>query len=125
MGAELLITRKFAVLVAGLAFVALAAAQERVTLNFVNTEIDAVVRAVAQLTGKTFIVDPRVKGTLNLTAEQPLSPGRKGYVHLARGEASVNGHALRAGDALKTDSGPIVLERGRGAEVLVFDLPKE
>src|SRR4249920_224207 len=58
-------------------------------------------------------------------AEQPLSPGRKGYVHVARGEASVNGHALRAGDALKTDSGPIVLERGRGAEVLVFDLPEE
>jgi general secretion pathway protein D len=51
-----------------------AAAQERVTLNFSNTEIDAVVRAVAQFTGKVFIVDPRVKGTLNLTIEQPLSP---------------------------------------------------
>jgi general secretion pathway protein D len=51
-----------------------AVAQERVTLNFANTEIDAVVRAVAQFTGKTFIVDPRVKGTLNLTIEQPLSP---------------------------------------------------
>ncbi|MGH8648306.1 MAG: type II secretion system secretin GspD, partial [Burkholderiales bacterium] len=31
-------------------------------------------RAVAQFTGKVFIVDPRVKGTLNLTIEQPLSP---------------------------------------------------
>jgi general secretion pathway protein D len=51
-----------------------ALAQERVTLNFANTEIDAVVRAVAQFTGKTFILDPRVKGTLNLTIEQPLSP---------------------------------------------------
>ena len=50
------------------------AAQERVTLNFVNTEIDAVARAVGQLTGKVFIVDPRVKGTLTLTVEQPLSP---------------------------------------------------
>jgi hypothetical protein len=58
-------------------------------------------------------------------AELPLSPDRKGYVHVARGEVSVNGHGLRAGDALKTDSGPIVLERGRGAEVLVFDLPEE
>jgi hypothetical protein len=57
-------------------------------------------------------------------AEQPLAPGRKGYVHVARGEVSVNGHGLRAGDALKTDSGPIVVERGRGAEVLVFDLPE-
>jgi len=51
-----------------------AEAQERVTLNFSNTEIDAVVRAIAQFTGKVFIVDPRVKGTLTLTIEQPLSP---------------------------------------------------
>jgi general secretion pathway protein D len=51
-----------------------AAAQERVTLNFSNTEIEAVVRAISQFTGKVFIVDPRVKGTLNLTIEQPLSP---------------------------------------------------
>ena len=51
-----------------------AAAQDRVTLNFANTEIEAVARAVGQFTGKTFIVDPRVKGTLNLTIEQPMSP---------------------------------------------------
>jgi redox-sensitive bicupin YhaK (pirin superfamily) len=57
-------------------------------------------------------------------AEHRLGAGRKGYVHVVRGEVAVNGHALRAGDALKTDSGPIVLERGRGAEVLVFDLPE-
>jgi general secretion pathway protein D len=53
---------------------AAAAAEDRVTLNFVNSEIDAVVRAIAQFTGKTFIVDPRVKGTLNLTLEQSLTP---------------------------------------------------
>ncbi|HSF21620.1 MAG TPA: type II secretion system secretin GspD [Burkholderiales bacterium] len=57
-----------------LALCAGAAAQERVTLNFSNTEIEAVVRAISQFTGKVFIVDPRVKGTLNLTIEQPLSP---------------------------------------------------
>lgn len=59
---------------AALALCAGAAAQERVTLNFSNTEIEAVVRAMSQFTGKVFIVDPRVKGTLNLTIEQPLSP---------------------------------------------------
>ena len=57
-----------------LALCAGAAAQERVTLNFQNTEIEAVVRAISQFTGKVFVVDPRVKGTLNLTIEQPLSP---------------------------------------------------
>jgi redox-sensitive bicupin YhaK (pirin superfamily) len=58
-------------------------------------------------------------------AEHALPPGRKGYVHVARGAVGVNGHALGAGDALKADSGPIVIEHGRGAEVLVFDLPGE
>jgi quercetin 2,3-dioxygenase len=57
-------------------------------------------------------------------AEHALRPHRKGYVHLARGEASVNGHALAAGDALKADSGPIVIERASSAEVLLFDLPE-
>ncbi|HEY7742935.1 MAG TPA: type II secretion system secretin GspD [Burkholderiales bacterium] len=65
---------RLATLLLALALCAGAAAQERVTLNFVNTEIEAVVRAVAQFTGKVFIVDPRVKGTLTLTIEQPLSP---------------------------------------------------
>ena len=63
-----------ATLLVALTLSAGAAAQERVTLNFSNAEIDAVVRAIAQFTGKVFIVDPRVKGTLTLTIEQPLSP---------------------------------------------------
>ncbi len=49
------------------------AADDRVTLNFVNTDVDAVVRAVAEFTGKTFIVDPRVKGTINLTIDRSLT----------------------------------------------------
>jgi hypothetical protein len=57
-------------------------------------------------------------------AELPLAPGRLGYVHLARGAARVNGHVLRAGDALKFEGEPAVrVEAGDGAEVLVFDLP--
>ena len=52
-----------------------------------------------------------------------IDAGRKGYVHMVRGEASVNGHRLSAGDALKTEAGEIAIEHGRAAEVLVFDLP--
>jgi general secretion pathway protein D len=65
---------RLATVLVALALCAGAAAQERVTLNFSNTEIEAVVRAISQFTGKVFIVDPRIKGTLNLTIEQPLSP---------------------------------------------------
>jgi redox-sensitive bicupin YhaK (pirin superfamily) len=52
-----------------------------------------------------------------------LAPGRKAYVHVARGAATVNGQALAAGDALKAAGVPeIVIEQGRDAEVLLFDL---
>jgi redox-sensitive bicupin YhaK (pirin superfamily) len=47
----------------------------------------------------------------------------RGYVHMARGRATVNGHRLEAGDALKTDAGLIEIENGEQAEILVFDLP--
>ena len=57
-------------------------------------------------------------------AELRLADGRLGYVHIARGEATVNGQALKAGDALLYRAEPLVsIERGIGAEVLVFDLP--
>ena len=56
-------------------------------------------------------------------AEHRLAPGRKAYVHMARGTAQVNGQMLAAGDALKTDAGALVIEGGNAAEVLLFDLP--
>jgi redox-sensitive bicupin YhaK (pirin superfamily) len=49
--------------------------------------------------------------------------GRRSYVHVVRGEVTVNGQPLRAGDALKIDGEARVrLESARDAEVLLFDL---
>jgi general secretion pathway protein D len=62
-----------ATIAAGVALFAPAAAQDRVTLNFANTEIEAVARAMADFTGRAFIVDPRVKGTVTLIVDRPLS----------------------------------------------------
>jgi general secretion pathway protein D len=45
-----------------------------VTLNFVNAEIEAVARAMASMTGRQVVLDPRVKGTINLSSDRPLSP---------------------------------------------------
>lgn len=56
-------------------------------------------------------------------AELTIAAGRRGYVHVARGNVTVNGERLRAGDALRTEAGEIRLETGKAAEVLVFDLP--
>ena len=50
------------------------APSEKITLNFVNAEIGAVVKAMGGISGKTIIVDPRVKGTLQVTAPQPVTP---------------------------------------------------
>ena len=47
---------------------------EPVTLNFVNAEIEAVARTMAAITGRNIVVDPRVKGTINLSTERPLAP---------------------------------------------------
>jgi redox-sensitive bicupin YhaK (pirin superfamily) len=59
------------------------------------------------------------------SAELAIAPGRLAYVHLARGGAIVNGHALVAGDALLyADETSVVIASGKGAEVLVFDLPR-
>ena len=55
-----------------------------------------------------------------------VQPGRRVYVHVARGSVVANGAALGGGDALKlTDAETLVLTGGRQAEVLVFDLPGE
>lgn len=59
-----------ALLVSGLITAQLAYAQ--VTLNFVNADIDQVAKAIGAATGKTIIVDPRVKGQLNLVSENPV-----------------------------------------------------
>jgi redox-sensitive bicupin YhaK (pirin superfamily) len=56
-------------------------------------------------------------------AELPLDAGRLGYVHVVRGQVRINGQDLKAGDALKLrDESRVVIENGRDAEVLVFDL---
>ena len=57
-------------------------------------------------------------------ASLALAPGRRGYVHVARGSVSANGAELAAGDAVKlSGESAVTLARGTAAEVLVFDLP--
>ena len=58
-------------------------------------------------------------------AELTLDPARLAYVHLVRGELTVNGQALVAGDAALLDGeARLELQGGRAAEVIVFDLAR-
>ena len=60
---------------------------------------------------------------LDERADHPLAAGHKAYVHVARGNVTVNGQRLAAGDALKISGEPAVaIERGEDAEILLFDL---
>lgn len=47
--------------------------QSQATLNFVGADIESVVRAIGHFTGNTFVIDPRVKGTINLVSEKPVN----------------------------------------------------
>ncbi len=43
------------------------------TLNFVNADLEGVVRTVADAAGVAILVDPRVKGTVSLVSDRPVS----------------------------------------------------
>jgi general secretion pathway protein D len=47
---------------------------EPITLNFVNAEIESVARAMATLSGRNVVVDPRVKGQITLSTERAVPP---------------------------------------------------
>ncbi len=48
-------------------------ASNQATLNFVGADIESVVKAIGHYTNNTFIIDPRVKGSINLVSEKPVS----------------------------------------------------
>ncbi|MCE7530382.1 type II secretion system secretin GspD [Polynucleobacter sp. IMCC 29146] len=47
-----------------------------VTLSFMNADIDSVASVVAKATGQTILVDPQVKGTINLISNKPVSKAK-------------------------------------------------
>jgi general secretion pathway protein D len=49
------------------------AQNDKVSLNFVNADIEEVIKAVSQITGRNFVVDPRVKGTINIISSTPVA----------------------------------------------------
>jgi len=62
------------VLVLSLAIVlARPVAAEEVTLNFSDADLVAVINSVSQITGKNFIIDPRVKGKVTVVSSKPLN----------------------------------------------------
>ena len=58
------------------------------------------------------------------TVTHQLAPGRRAYVHVARGAVKANGTELKGGDGARIEKeSSIELKDAREAEVLIFDLP--
>ena len=77
-----------------------AAAAKTWKVNLKEADISALVSEVAEITGKNFIVDPRVKGSITVISSKPLSADA--VYELFLGVLSVNGFAaVPSGNAVK------------------------
>ena len=113
-------------------------APDVVTLNFINADIEGVVKVMSEITGKNFVVDPRVKGSLTIVSAKPMQRALVYDVFLSalrlQGFAAVEDHGivsiLPEADA-KLHSSPTVgqLDRDRTSgdriETRVFTLKYE
>ena len=54
------------------AMVAEATAAEKVRINFRDADIRSVIESVAEITGKSFVLDPRVKGKVTIIAPEAI-----------------------------------------------------
>lgn len=92
-------------------------ASKRGALSLIAGHSNALVKIHADASLYAGLFDGDERASLSIAS------GRKGYVHLVRGELHVNGLALQAGDAVLLDNEPTIdLHQGKDAEVLVFDL---
>lgn len=47
---------------------------EGVSLTFANADIETVIRAIGKISNRNILIDPRVKGTLNIVTAKPVTP---------------------------------------------------
>lgn len=70
-------------LIAMLSFMSISAAEDiqikgasvqddNVFLSFVDTDIESVIKAIGQISNKNFLIDPKVKGTININTTRPV-----------------------------------------------------
>ncbi len=63
--------------------VAVAASRDDVSLNFVNVEIEAAIKVMSELSGRMFVVDPRVKGSVSIVSSTAVSRASAYQIFLA------------------------------------------
>ncbi len=98
--------------------------QNAAALNFVGADIESVVKAIGHFTGNTFIIDPRVKGQINLVSEKPLTKDQA--FKLLASSLRLQGYAIVTADGYtkvvpeadaKLQAGPTQSESVRGDQI--------
>jgi general secretion pathway protein D len=72
------------------------AASDDAALNFVGADIESVIKAVGHYTNITFVIDPRVKGTLTVVSEKPVTKSQA--FSLLTSALRLQGYAVVSGD---------------------------
>jgi general secretion pathway protein D len=99
-------------------------AADEATLNFVGADIESVVKAIGHYTGRTFIIDPRVKGTISLVSEKPVTKAEA--FNLLTSVLRLQGYAVVTSDDFtkvvpeadaKLQAGPIKSGSVRGDQI--------
>lgn len=101
-----------------------AAPPEPMTINFVGADIDSAVKAIGQMTGRNFVIDPRVKGVINIVSGRPVTPEMAYQTLVAalrlQGFAVVEGknvtRILPEAEA-RTQAGPVNASAGNGEQI--------
>lgn len=98
--------------------------QNSAALNFVGADIESVVKAIGHFTGNTFIIDPRVKGQINLVSEKPLTKDQA--FKLLASSLRLQGYAIVTADGYtkvvpeadaKLQAGPTQNDSVRGDQI--------
>lgn len=94
------------------------------SLNFVGADIESVIKAVGHYTGTTFLIDPRIKGTISVVSEKPVSKAQA--FRLLTSALRLQGYTVVAGDGYtkvvpeadaKLQAGPTVAGAVRGDQI--------
>lgn len=97
---------------------------DQATLNFVGADIESVIKAVGHYTRTTFIIDPRVKGTINLVSEKPVTKAQA--TQMLASALRLQGYAMVRGEGFtkvvpeadaKLQAGPVKAAEVRGDQI--------
>lgn len=87
-------------------------AEQEWQINLKNADINAFIGQVADITGKSFVIDPRVKGRVNVLSSEPLN--KAGVYELFLSVLQVHGYAaVPAGDVTLVVQQNEVKQQGR------------